>query len=170
MNYTLRPLRADELDAWFTFIRTEIFPDDPIENLESMRRNLSEDDIAGIFVAIDPQGDIVASVQSACRDHVGGLPCRMGIISGVGTRRDCRGQGLCRKLFALSDAYLLARNAPIAHLYSEPDTLALYQRLGFFALPRRLGEDFFRMYRIIRPFPLNDTLIASAAQLIPMLA
>ena len=65
--------------------------------------------------------------------------------------------------------YLKARGVCAAYLYSKPDTLAFYLRQGYAACPKRSGEDFYRMFRLIRlirPFTAGGSEIQSTEDLI----
>lgn len=162
-----RTLRPDELSQWFDFLCRDIFPNDPREAVESMWHNNDEQAFEGVFIAVQPDDRIVGSVMAGCRNlPICGLPVRSGIISGVGIAPDFRHRGISRQLFALCDAYLLRRNAKIAHLYSKPDTLAYYVHLGYLHLPQQPGEDFYRMYRVLSPFSLGDVRIPDTRTLI----
>lgn len=170
MAYTFRTLRPDEVGKWLDFMCNEIFPDDPREAVESMWTDDPIKDVTGIFVAVDDHDDIIASVKSACKGIIiRGVPIKTAIISGVGTRRDHRGQGLNARLFDVCCREMLARGARISHLYSNPDTLEFYLRMGYAALPQRPGEDFFRMYRLLAPFTLGDSDIPTTQNLLDLL-
>ena len=165
-----RNLRPDELTRWFDFLCRDIFPHDPREAVESMWNGNDEHAFEGVFIAVQPDGHIIGSVMAGCRNmSVLGTPIRTGIISGVGVAAEFRGQGISAQLFALCNAYMLSRDAKIAHLYSKPDTLAYYTKQGYLSLPRQPGEDFFRMYRVLSPFTLGDTPIADTSSLIRFL-
>lgn len=166
-----RTLRPDELRKWFDFLCRDIFPDDPREAVESMWRGCDDSACEGVFIAILPDGRIVGSVMAGYRPlSVCGEPVMTGIISGVGVSPEFRGQHISARLFALCDAFLLSRGAKIAHLYSKPDTLAYYAKLGYAHLPQRDDEDFFRMYRVLTPFSIGSASIPKTQALIDILS
>ena len=166
-----RSLQPDELCKWFDFLCRDIFPGDPREAVESMWNSNNEQAFEGVFVAVQPGGNIIGSVMAGCRPMpVCGEPVITGIISGVGVAPKFRRQGISAQLFALCDAYLLRRGAKIAHLYSKPDTLSYYTKRGYLHLPRRPGEDFFRMYRVLSPFCLGHISIPDTSTLIDILS
>jgi predicted N-acetyltransferase YhbS len=166
MNIEIRTLKPDELTAWFDFLSREIFPGDPRDVIEGMWYNDAEKDFGGIFIAADPEGRIVGSVKAeCCMLPVLGQPVRGGIVSGVGTKAGYRGQGISRRLFAACHSRLLEKDAVIAHLYSKPDTLDFYLRLGYRNLPQREGEPFFRMYCVLKPFAVGGTPVPDSDSL-----
>ena len=166
-----RTLRPDELRKWFDFLCCDIFPDDPREAVESMWRGCDESACEGVFIAVLPSGRVVGSVMAACRTMpVRDVPVTTGIISGAGVSPEFRGQHISAQLFALCDAFLLSRGAKIAHLYSKPDTLAYYTKLGYGHLPQRADEDFFRMYRVLMPVSIGSVSIPDTPALIDSLS
>lgn len=166
----LRTLRPDELQQWLDFLCRDVFPQDPREAVESLWHTDGRKDFSGVFVAVDGTGNIVGSVKAECRDiSICGEMTPAAIISGVGTRRDMRGRGIAMRLFDMCRAYMLENGARVAHLYSRPDTLDFYRRMGFGALPQRAGEDFYRMYMLISPFAPGGVLVADTQTLIRLL-
>ena len=65
-SVVIRNLAPDELSAWLSFLRDEIFPEDPYEDVLSIWESDREKDTNGIFVATDPEGRIVSSVKAEC--------------------------------------------------------------------------------------------------------
>ncbi len=156
MTVEERCLRPDELGKWLDFLSEEVFPGDPRSAVEDIWLRDPEKDFGGVFIAVDGQGRILSSVMAGCMEiSLCGGRVYAGVVSGVGTRREMRGRGLASRLFALSHARLLQKGARLAHLYSKADTLSFYRRLGYLERPRRPGEDFFRMYRVLAPMPVG---------------
>ena len=169
-SLTFRPMRADELTKWLDFLCTEIFPNDPRDAVESLWHSDAVQDPAGVLLALNADGNIIASVKAGCRAlSVCGCDVMTGIISGVGVRRDFRTQGITSRLFALCDEYMRSKRAKLAHLFSKPDTLEFYLHNGYMALPQRPGEDFYRMYRVLMPFYLRTTTISETGHLMAFL-
>lgn len=167
----IRNLRPDELNNWLDFLCREIFPNDPRDAVESLWRDDSQKDFGGIFVAVNPNGAIVGSAKAGCRMlPLAGESVPAGIISGVGIRKEFRRQGLATQLMTTLHDSLRRRKMAVAHLYSKPDTFAFYQNLGYRALPQQPDEDFFRMYRVLIPFTLNNMPVKSTEQLISRLS
>lgn len=170
MSIKIRTLRPDEISKWLDFMCNEVFPDDPREAVESMWHDDPAKDFSGIFIAVDDHDNIVASVKAACKNvTICGMSVRAGIISGVGTRRNYRGQGLITQLFDICRQSMIERGVRIFHLYSNPDTLTFYLHNGYLALPQRPGETFHRMYQVISPFSIGKTEISDTASLIALL-
>ena len=120
-----RSLRLDEVGKWLAFLCDDVFPGDPRSAVEDIWLRDPEKAPSGVFVALDGRGRVLSAVMGGCRYlPLGGESVYTGIVSGVGTRRDMRGQGLATRLFALCRAHLLQKGAALAHLYSRPDTLA----------------------------------------------
>lgn len=167
-DITLRHLAPGEAEAWLDFLHREVFPCDPRENLAGIWD--AEGDPAGVQLAVDAAKRMAGSVRIACMDtELRGCPVRMGIVSGVGVRSDMRGRGLARRLFSAAWDYMARMDVPVAHLYSREDTLDFYRNLGFGALPRRPGEDFWRMYWVRVPFPMGERRVSCTAELLALL-
>ena len=166
-NLTLRPMRADELPDWLDFLCEEIFPHDPREAVESLWHNDPYRNPADVLIAVNDDGLILASVKSTCRlMNLCGQPVMTAIISGVGVRSPHRGQGLIRRLLEQCDRASIARGAVAAHLYSNADTLDFYLHMGYQAVLQRPGEDFHRMFQLLKPFDLCTRRVETTEQLI----
>ena len=169
-SVVIRNLAPDELSAWLSFLRDEIFPEDPYEDVLSIWESDREKDTNGIFVATDPEGRIVSSVKAECGTlFFHDVPVFPGIISGVGTKKEYRNQGLGKRLFQSCHAYLKTRGAGIAYLYSEPDTVSFYRRLEYLDCSKRPEESFYRMFRVIQPFAPGKRRIACAKDFLDFL-
>lgn len=157
----LRSLEIHELDKWFDFLSREIFPGDARSIIEGMWYDDAEKDIRGICIATDADGNIIGSAKAGCRPLLvqQQLVCTA-ILSGVGTKREYRGQGISRRLLEMCHDYARGKGAVLAHLYSKPDTFEFYRYLGYRNTPRRADESFYRMYRVLQPFPFQTHMIA----------
>ena len=83
-NIIFRNSAPDELQSWLSFLAEDVFPGDPIEDVLSIWESDGEKDLRGVFIAVDPAGEIVGSVKAECRElALGGVPVLTGIISGA---------------------------------------------------------------------------------------
>ena len=165
-DITIRTLSRQELTSWLAFLCRDVFPDDPPEVVRGIWENDPAKDFGGVIVAAEPDGSIVGSFKAECCTlNLAGHSVRGGIVSGVGVKESRRGQGISRRLFDAGHRYLTEKGALVSHLYSNPDTLDFYLRLGCRTLPRKTGESFYRMYRLIRPFSVGENLIADSESL-----
>ena len=162
-----RNLSPEEIPDWLAFLSNEIFAGDPPEAVSAIWENNRERSTNGIFIAADRNGSIAGSVCAECRTLLfRGFPILTGIISGVGVKKEFRGAGISRTLFDMCHEYLNSRGVSAAYLYSKPDTLEYYRRLGYADCRMRQGEDFYRMLRLIRPFRVGSTRIGCTEELI----
>ena len=165
----IRNLAEDELSKWLDFLCDEIFPGDPRENVEGIWYDDAEKDLRGVFVSVNPDNSIVASVKVCCTMMtVKDQKVLAGIISGVGTKKEYRGCGITGQLWAACNKYMEDREVNIAHLYSKPDTLDYYLHLGFRCSDKHPDESFYRMYRVIQPFELGNIHISTTEEFIDL--
>ena len=169
-EFLIRNLKLNELSDWFDFLSYEIFQNDSREIIEGMWNNDIEKNINGIFVALNNDQKIISSVKAESRNiKLCNNLIFAGIISGVGTKKEFRGQGINRHLFKILHNYLKDRGVSISHLYSKPDTFEYYKHLGYLNSKKHEDESFYRMFYVIQPFTINNVKITNTKELIDIL-
>ena len=168
-NVTYRTIRMAEVPKWLDFLCNEIFPDDPRDVIENIWHKSTQDP-SGVFLALDAEENIIGSLKVDLRwQDICGYTKTVGIISGVGVHHAWRRRGIGSRLFAMCHEYLLDNDVAIAHLYSKPEQYRFFLNMDYSSLNQRPDEDFFRMYRVLKPFYLCTLTIRETGQLMAFL-
>ena len=117
MSYTIRRATRDDKPEWIR-MRQGLWPDAPLEYLDFDLDDLLANPDAGIFVASDSHGRLVAFVEAGLRDYGEGCETApVGYIEALYVYPHVRGQKLGRELVRMAEQW--AREKGCAEMASD---------------------------------------------------
>jgi aminoglycoside 6'-N-acetyltransferase I len=105
MNYTIRRATPEDKPEW-TRMRQGLWPDAPLEYLDFDLDDLLADSDAGIFVASNADGKLVAFIEASLRDYGEGCETSpVGYLEAWYVDERLRGQKLGKELVRIAEQW-----------------------------------------------------------------
>jgi aminoglycoside 6'-N-acetyltransferase I len=105
MSYTIRRARPEDKPEWVR-MRQGLWPDAPLEYLDFDLDDLLADSDAGIFVASDSSGQLVAFIEASLRDYGEGCETSpVGYLEAWYVDTHLRGQKLGKELVRVAEEW-----------------------------------------------------------------
>lgn len=139
MSYSIRRATSEDKPEWLR-MRHELWPDAPLDYLSLDLDTLLDNSDAGIFVASDSQGQLVAFIEAGLRDHAESCETSpVGYIEAWYVDGHVRGQKLGRDLVHTAEQW--AREKGCTEMASDTwleneASIAAHLKLGYYEVER----------------------------------
>jgi aminoglycoside 6'-N-acetyltransferase I len=139
MSYSIRRATTEDKPEWLR-MRQGLWPDAPLEYLNLDLDNLLADSDAGIFVASDPHGRLLAFIEAGLRDHGEGCETSpVGYIEAWYVDPQVRGQKLGREMVHAAEQW--AREKGCTEMASDTwleneGSIAAHLKMGYYEVER----------------------------------
>ncbi len=139
MSYSIRRATSEDKPEWLR-MRQGLWPDAPLDYLSLDLDTLLNNSDAGIFVASDSQGQLVAFIEAGLRDHAESCDTSpVGYIEAWYVDEHMRGQKLGRDLVHTAEQW--AREKGCTEMASDTwldneASIAAHLKLGYYEVER----------------------------------
>ena len=139
MSYTIRRATPEDKPEWVR-MRQGLWPEAPLEYLDFDLDDLLADSDAGIFVASDSTGKLIAFIEASLRDHGEGCETSpVGYIEAWYVDPHVRGQKLGREMVHMAEQW--AREKGCTEMASDTwldndVSIAAHLKLGYWEAER----------------------------------
>ena len=139
MSYTIRRATPEDKPEWLR-MRQGLWPDAPLQYLDFDLDGLLANADAGIFVASDTQGQLIAFIEAGLRDHGEGCETSLvGYIEAWYVDPHVRGQKLGRDLVHAAEQW--AREKGCTEMASDTwleneASIAAHLKMGYYEVER----------------------------------
>ena len=139
MSYTIRRATPEDKPEWIR-MRQGLWPEAPVEYLNFDLDNLLANSNAGIFVASDSHGRLIAFIEAGLRDHGEGCETSpVGYIEAWYVDPHVRGQKLGREMVHAAEQW--AREKGCTEMASDTwlendGSIAAHLKMGYYEVER----------------------------------
>ena len=139
MSYSIRRATSEDKPEWLR-MRQGLWPEAPLDYLSLDLDTLLDNSDAGIFVASDSQGQLVAFIEAGLRDHAESCETSpVGYIEAWYVDEHVRGQKLGREMVHVAEQW--AREKGCTEMASDTwldneASIAAHVKLGYYEVER----------------------------------